>query len=229
MKTKYRTFLEKVTKTHGYKPKHIEVAEVLVENEIYSDVKKTANMLANRYLNNSFLKSEEEDVLREHFFLQNSNQTVQHYEIPYWEGAKDCVQDLFSPLLLHSIAVDRVLIERIWLKKPENLRLIALPDNKMDGGCLKYRQGDIVCIDVSENNQAKEGIYFYTYKSKNAKSKKLLASVAKMRVNFEGNTEIVVENPLDITKRTKIVTAEMMAQSSFKIIGRVIFNFSQTT
>jgi hypothetical protein len=50
-----------------------------------------------------------------------------------------------------------------------------------------------------------------------------------MRINFDGNTEVVVENPLDPSKKIKILNAETMMESNFKIVGRVIFNYSQTT
>lgn len=228
MRVKYRVFLARIEKSHGYMPKHVEMAEILVENGIYSDVKKCANMLSNRYYNDSFLKQNELDVFREHFFINHSKQNGAVWEIPYWDGCKDCIQDLTSPLLLRPIIVDREYIERIWLRKPENLRLIALPDSRMDGGSLRYRQGDLVCIDISDNNQANEGIYFFIYKGKNLKSKKYVASVAKMKINFDGNTEVVVENPLDPSKKIKILNNELMKESEFTIVGRVIHNFSET-
>ena len=229
MKTRYRVFLSNVEKAHGYEPKHIEIAEVLVEAGVFEDVKKGANTLANRYYNDSFLKQIELDALREHFFINHSKQNGAVWEIPYWEGCKDCIQDLTSPLLLRPKIEDRQQIEKVWVREPNNLRLIALPDNRMDGGCLRYRQGDLVCIDIADNNQANEGIYFYIYRGKNSKSKKFVASVAKMRINFDGNTEVVVENPLDPSKRVKILNAETIMESNFKIVGRVIFNYSQTT
>lgn len=229
MKTKYRAFLIRVEKGHGYIPKHTEIAEVLVENEIYSDVKKCANMLANRYFNDSFLKQNEEDVLKEHYFINHAKNNGPSWEIPYWEGCKDCIQELVNPFFIRPKVEDREFIERVWLRKPENLRLIALPDNRMDGGCLRYRQGDLCCIDISDNNQAKEGIYFYIYRGKNSKSKKYIASVAKLKIDYYGNTEVVVENPLDPSKRIKTLSLETMAESNFKVIGRVIFNYSQTT
>jgi hypothetical protein len=158
----------------------------------------------------------------------DSKQNGVVWEIPYWEGCKDCIQDLTSPLFLRPIIVDREHIERIWMRKAENFRLMALPDNRMDGGSLRYRQGDLVCIDITDNLQANEGIYFYICKARNLKTKKYLASVGKIRINFDGNTEVLVENPIDPSKRIRTLTSEVIAESEFKIIGRVIHNFSET-
>ena len=184
-------------------------------------------MLANRYHNDSFLKSAEEECLREHYFITCPKQNGAMWEIPYWEGCKDCIQDLISPVFLTPKIEDKGFIERVWCREPENLRLIALPDNRMDGGSLRYRQGDIVCIDISDNHQANEGIYFYVSKGKNLKTKKYLASVAKIRINFDGNTEILVENPIDPSKKIRTLTPDMILESDFKVIGKVVFNYSK--
>ena len=48
-----------------------------------------------------------------------------------------------------------------------------------------------------------------------------------MKINFDGDTEIVVENPLDLTKKIKTLKNETLIETGFKVVGRIIFNYSQ--
>lgn len=221
MKIKYRKFLDDITPVIGYRPMHKEIATILHEAGLVPDVEKSRNALGNRHLNDGWLPCEWHHALKEYYYLHSSqtkrgSETLKDIcEIPYWEGAKDCVQNLISPFLTRPKVGDLEFVVKVKKRKIENLRIIAAPDNRMKGEPTRIEQGDILLCDMSETNPANEGVYFFTTKGK-------IAGIARTRMDISGNIVFTFDNK---AYEEKIKTLEELEKLKFKVIGRVIMNY----
>lgn len=224
MKVKYRAYiLENVEPKIGYKPTHKEIADILFEAGLSKCADKTRNALGNRWMADGWLSSNEKKAINEHYFynLSTTQRGVELMEnvceIPYWEGCKNCIQELTSPRITRPIIVDKDVTIKEWERKPENLRIIAMPDNRMDGEPLYVKRTNILFIDIADTNYANGGIYFYISKDK-------IAGVARIRVDMEGNVIFSFDNPLYNPKK---FTIKQLEELKFKIIGRMVCNYSR--
>lgn len=233
MKKKYRAFLDQFEKDFGYRPNHIEIAKVLVENNVMHDVKKGANALGNRLFNDRFLSCEEYDALRGHYYngggdILKGELLKDVWAVPYWEGCESCRQDLKHPFILRPVIVDREINQKILRRNPDNFRAVTMPDHRMEGEPNRFSQGDLLCIDISDTNYSNGGKYFYISKGKNSKENKYIAAVAEMSIDFDGNTVFKFSNPTDPSKPLKRFTSSELEERQFKVIGRVIFDWFKT-
>lgn len=223
MKVKYKEFLEKITKVIGYRPQHKEIAKILFDEGLAKDIEKTRNALGNRYISDGWLTCEEHEALRDHYYTRTA-QTQRGAEalkdmceIAYWEGAKDCIQELVSPNITRPKIGDIEFVSKELQCKIEQLRIIAAPDNRMNAEPSRIAQGNILLLDLSENNPAQEGVYLYTTKGKNA-------GIARTRMNIEGNIVFAFDNKM---YQSKIFAPSELEKLNFKVIGRIIINYSQ--
>ena len=223
MKVKYREFIEKITKVIGYRPQHKEIATILHEAGLVADIDKTRNALGNRYINDGWLACNEHHALKEHYYLHMS-QTQRGAEalkdmceIYYWEGAKECIQELVSPNITRPKIGDIEFVSKELQCKIENLRIVAAIDNRMNGEPSRIAQGNILLIDMSENNLAQEGVYLYTTKGKNA-------GIARTRMDIAGNIVFTFDNKM---YQQKVFPLSELEKLNFKCIGRIILNYSQ--
>lgn len=148
----------------------------------------------------------------------NSNVFV----IPYWEGccesAEKLKRDDFTDLKL-----DIELIKS-WNAKPENLCIIAMPGDDMDGGDFPIKNKDLLIIDTSRNDPYESGIFFATSHGN---------SRVYVRRIFEKNSKeksyyTSIDNPIYKSVIDKIWTEQQWKEADIKIIGRVITNATYT-
>ncbi len=223
MKVKYKEWLNKIEKTIGYRPIHKEVARILHHYNLVEDAEKARNALGNRFINDGWLPYEWRKALNEHYYLemaetQRGTEALKDMcEIPYWEGAKDCIQELVNPNVTRPKVGDIEYITKELNCKPEFLRIIAAPDNRMNGEQTRIKQTNVLLIDMEETNYATEGVYFYTTKGK-------IAGIARLRVDMDGNIVFTFDNK---AYQQKIASIAEMEKIDFKVIGRVILNYSQ--
>ena len=133
-----------------------------------------------------------------------------YVDIPYWEGVEHYPL-LFNPKCTQ-VNKDMEIIFGWWNSKIENLRVVAMPSNKMDGGEKGIKQGQILIIDISKTDISVGGEFLYIANDDaciNIIDKKLDRVVFKYR-NSENEPE---EYKFEQLKKAK-----------FKVIGRVIHN-----
>ncbi len=223
MKVKYKEWLNKIEKTIGYRPLHKEVARILHHYNLVEDAEKARNALGNRFINDGWLPYEWRKALDEHYYLEmaetqrGAEALKDMCEIPYWEGAKDCIQELVNPNVTRPKVGDIEYITKELNCKPEFLRIIAAPDNRMNGEPTRIEQTNVLLIDLEENNCANEGVYFYTTKGK-------IAGIARIRVDINGDVVFMFDNKI---YQTKALSCQKLKEIDFKVIGRVILNYSQ--
>lgn len=223
MKVKYKEWLNGIVPVIGYRPQHKEIAIELHRAGLAKDIDKTRNALGNRYVTDGWLTCDEREALDEHYFMhasrtQRGAEALKDMcEVPYWEGAKDCIQVLVNPNVTRPKIADIEYITKELNCKPEYMRIIAAPDNRMNGKIARIKQGNILLMDMEEINPAREGVYLYTTKGK-------IAGIARLRVDIKGHIVFTFDNKMH---QQRIFTLEELEKLDFKVIGRIIINYSQ--
>ena len=114
---------------------------------------------------------------------------------------------------------DREKINLAWQKNEEDLYIIAMPGDKMDGGIYPLRNGDLLVIDTSQTDISNSGIYFYTTNNNEE------VFVNNFRKKFDGSIVLGYSSPkYDDT----IVSMEQLEAAGINIVGRVIKNLYLT-
>ncbi len=223
MKIKYREFIESIEKVIKYRPQHKEIATILFKLGLAKDIDKMRNALGNRMKDDGWLTCDEADALKLHYYqrmaeTQRGAEALKDMcEIPYWEGAKDCIQELINHNVTRPKVGDIEYITKELNCKPEKLRIVAAPDNRMNGEPSRIKQTNVLLVDLEENNWAQEGVYLYTTKG-------IIAGIARTSIDKNGNIVFTFDNK---THQQKIISVEEMKKLDFKVIGRVILNYSQ--
>lgn len=134
-------------------------------------------------------------------------------EIHYWEGCTDTWKH--SKLTL--LNFDREMVEDIWGREPENLRIVAMTGDKMDGGSYPFKNRDILLIDMSANSVEKTGAFLFTTRGGEG------IYICNLDQKLNGDVVFSHNNPLfEETRYTK----EQLRELDFKVIGRVFKNES---
>lgn len=136
--------------------------------------------------------------------------------IPYLEG--------YDVKLKHSkvkerVQFDKEVIDDIWCKKAENLRIMTMQGNNMNSGEYAMKNNDILIIDISVKNYNKPGIYAYTT------AKQAGISITGLQGEPDGTLNIINYNK---DYKDLQYTAEQLKTMEFKVIGRMIKNLSLT-
>ncbi len=140
-------------------------------------------------------------------------------DIPYWHDEK-CENQKIKDKSVTSIVLDLELITHKLNCKPENLRLIAMPGEEMDGGTYPLKNGDILLIDTSQKDYSNSGVYFVT--TQNNK----MVFVRRLLELMYGSISSSVDNPIYAPQVNKTLSQKQLEEIDFKIIGRVIKNLS---
>ena len=137
-------------------------------------------------------------------------------EIPYWQGLPD---ELKHPEYTFVLA-QRASIEQGWNLKPENLCIIVMNGDTMENYWYKIRNNDVLIVDTSEIgvNANGSGVYFATSRNNS------MFWVREMQALYNGDIEFRSYSPSGV--KTKVLTQQELANSDFKIIGKVIKNVS---
>lgn len=140
-------------------------------------------------------------------------------DIPYWHDEK-CENQKIKDKSVTSIVLDLELITHKLNCRPENLRIIAMPGEEMDGGTYPLKNGDILLIDTSQKDYSNSGVYFVT--TQNNK----MVFVRRLLELMYGSISSSVDNPIYAPQVNKTLTQKQLEEIDFKIIGRVIKNLS---
>lgn len=146
----------------------------------------------------------------------------QAYPIPYWEGCSEC-SDMLKRDGFNDLKIDIELINS-WNVKPEDLRIIAMPGEDMDGGEMPIRNKDLLVIDTSRNNIVESGVFFCTTHGN--------SRVYVRRIIEKMTDDVYCVTTVDNLRYKSIIekkwTEEMWKQADVKVIGRVITNATYT-
>jgi len=140
-------------------------------------------------------------------------------DIPYWHDEK-CENQKIKDKSVTSIVLDLELITHKLNCRPENLRIIAMPGEEMDGGTYPLKNGDILLIDTSQKDYSNSGVYFVT--TQNNK----MVFVRRLLELMYGSISSSVDNPIYAPQVNKTLSQKQLEEIDFKIIGRVIKNLS---
>ena len=141
-------------------------------------------------------------------------------ELKYWGEGLPCEEQLKNPTLA-SLMLDRDIIYTHWHIKDENeLNIIAMPGDKMDGGDRPYRNGDILIIDKSQTDISLSGVYFYTANNH------VEVFVSNLRKTPFGQVIFGFGNQ---KYEDYEVSIEEYETANIKIIGRVVHNQSEVS
>lgn len=141
-------------------------------------------------------------------------------ELKYWGEGLPCEEQLKNPTLT-SLMLDREIIYTHWHIKDENeLNIIAMPGDKMDGGDRPYKNGDILIIDKSQTDISLSGVYFYTTNDDTEVFVSGLRRTPFSKIAFTfGNSKY----------EDYEVSVEEYETANIKIIGRVVHNQSEVS
>ena len=135
-------------------------------------------------------------------------------EIQYWGKGFPCEEKIKNPLI-NSMWFDREVINGGWQKDENNLNIIAMPGDKMDGGDIPFKNGDILVIDRTQTDISISGIYFYTTNNDED------VFVNNFRKRFDGNIVLGFTNS---KYEDSIVSLDQLEAAGYRVIGRVIKN-----
>ena len=139
--------------------------------------------------------------------------------IPYWYH-ENCQNDKIKDPEVTSLVLDLEMIVHKLNCDPENLRIIAMPGEEMDGGSYPLKNGDILLIDISQRDLTNSGVYFVT--THNNK----MVFVRRLLELMFGSIASSVDNPTYTTQVNKTLTPKQLEEMDFKVVGRVIKNMS---
>ena len=142
-------------------------------------------------------------------FLEN-----EHVEIPYWEELPDSMK---HPEYNYVLA-QKTSIQNGWGLEAENLRIIPMVGDKMSNYWYPIKSGDIIIIDVSQNQIMGNGVYFATSRNNT------YYWIREMQRLFNESVEFKGYSPSGNT--TKTLTLEQLQEADFRLIGKVIKNVS---
>ena len=135
-------------------------------------------------------------------------------ELHYWGKGLPCEEKLQNPLV-SSMWFDREVINGGWQKDAHNLSIIAMPGDKMDGGDIPFKNGDILVIDETQTDISISGVYFYTTNNDED------VFVNNFRKRFDGKIVLGFTNS---KYEDSIVTIDQLEAAGYKVVGRVIKN-----
>ena len=135
-------------------------------------------------------------------------------ELQYWGKGLPCEDKIKNPLVT-SMWFDREVINGGWQKDEQHLNIIAMPGDKMDGGDIPFKNGDILIIDRTQTDISISGIYFYTTNNDED------VFVNNFRKRFDGTVVLGYTNS---KYEDSIVTIDQLEAAGYKVIGRVIKN-----
>lgn len=136
-------------------------------------------------------------------------------EIQYWGKGLPCEEKVKNPFVSSSMWFDKEVISDGWQKDAKHLNIIAMPGDKMDGGDIPFKNGDILVIDRTQTDISISGIYFYTTNNDED------VFVNNFRKRFDGTIVLGFTNS---KYEDAIVSIDQLESAGYRIIGRVIKN-----
>lgn len=156
--------------------------------------------------------------------IESANNNSDVFAIPYWEGCNEC-SDMLKRDDFADLKLDIELINS-WGVKPEDLRIIAMPGEEMNGGEMPIANKDLLVIDINRNNPYESGVFFVT--SHNCQRVYVRRLMETLNEKGESVVFSTVDNVIYKKAIEKYWTKEMRKEADIKIIGRVITNATYT-
>lgn len=210
---KHRVLLERLQNLTNKKANLSEIARVLGFG--YSTIGNRASRNSEYSLDeiNKLSLYYNVDLINNHI----TNTSGDRYEIPYYIN-DDLITDLRLPDIT-TIWMDRELIENRWKRKKENLRVVTMLGDKMDGGNRPIHIDDVLLMDVSDRDVTKAGVYaFTTYDDK-------YMYINNVYRKFDGTYSFTFANP---KYPEKILTNADVENAHMRVVGRVFINLTDT-
>lgn len=151
--------------------------------------------------------------------LQKDELAGKYYPIPYWNEAQRSIDKLYDNDITE-FCYDLQGIVRKLKCKPEDLKIISMFGEEMDGGQFPLKDGDLLIIDTAKKDMSESGIYFYS----TLKGTKVF--VRRLLEQMHGDVTVTVDNPLYAPMVNRTFTQEELDSIDFTVIGRVIKNMS---
>lgn len=136
-------------------------------------------------------------------------------EIEYYENP--ILTDTIKNPAISNILLDKELIHNVWQKNENNLKIMQMTGDIMDGGNTPIRNQDILLIDTSIKDVMLSGVYAYTTRNDN------FIFVNSIKQKIDGSVNFYSWNP---NYKEVIYNLSDLEKINFKVIGRVIKNLS---
>lgn len=149
------------------------------------------------------------------FINTDSHSVVDTVEIKHYENP-NLISSIKNPRFL-SIWLDSILVHDIWKKNENDLRIMQMTGDSMDGGIEPIRNQDMLVLDLAENNIMLSGIYAYTTRNDN------FIFVNGIKQNIDGSVKFFYMNK---NYEEILYNLSDLKKIDFKVIGRVIKNMS---
>lgn len=235
MRIYYRDYLDQVEKDFGIRPTHVEISNIL-------GGKPNANSLSNRLFNNGFLKQQERLLLDAHYYnkeidlnLIKTNENLigavsddklheKYYIVSFWEGVDEEITSRIKDDEVNGLPLGVDYITNKLKCKPENLRIISMLGDDMDGGQYPIRNKDLLLIDISRNQPYETGVFFVTTHG----GTRLYVRRIFERMIDSARYFTTIDNEIYKKDIEKYWTEEKWKEADVQIVGRVIKNMSYT-
>ena len=157
-------------------------------------------------------------------FDSNSFNSSQEIVIPYWEGINEEITSRIKDDELPELTLNQDYIINKLKCKPENLRIISMLGDDMDGGQYPIRNKDLLLIDISRNQPYETGVFFVTTHG----GTRLYVRRIFERMIDSARYFTTIDNEIYKKDIEKYWTEEKWKEADVQVVGRVIMNMSYT-
>lgn len=234
MRILYRDYLDQVEKDFGIRPTHVEISNLL-------GGKPNANSLSNRLFNNGYLKQQERMILDAHYYnkemdanLIKTNENLinvicasshaNFINVPYWEGIDEETTNRIKDDGVPFLPLGLDYITNNLRCNPDNLRIISMLGDDMDGGTYPIRNKDLLLIDISRNQPYESGVFFVTT---HGGTRQYVRRIFE-RMTDSSRYYTTIDNEIYKKEIEKFWTVEKWEEADVQVVGRVIKNMSYT-
>ena len=194
------------------------------ENITYSEFAKALGIktasISKRLARNTYINEKEMQLLEDYFKIDASCSFDKDRFIKLHYYKNENLKHIIENPLISEIYMDREVVKNMWNVNVDNLRLIAMPGDKMEGSPsyqLHIRNRDVLLMDISATDINLSGIYAYETLGG---TKIQISNVSTMT---DGNVRFYYTNKV---YSDEIRTQNRLNDLGFKVIGRIIKNLS---
>ena len=194
------------------------------ENVPYKEFAQALNIQTSavnqRLARDAYINESEINIIRKYFQIEDNltSNKSKIIEVKYYENPK--ITNIINNPLIESMYLDANMIKNMWRVSAENLRIIAMPGNKMENeptNHLHIRNRDVLLMDISSRDINMSGIYAYeTMGGTNLQ-------ISNVAVMLNGNVRFYYANAL---YADEVRTVTDLRNLDFKVVGRIIKNMS---
>lgn len=178
--------------------------------------------IGNRSSRNSDYSYEEIVKLSEFYdinLINNTDTNTMNDKVELVYYVDDTLQTNIKTPAITSVWFDRELVENIWRRKPENLRIITMLGDKMNGGAYPLKDDDVLIMDISATDITRDGVYAFTTHG----GKYIYINGVNRR--YDSFYRFYFYNP---NYPEKVLSEEQVKDADIRIIGRIVKNLTLT-